>query len=96
MGFFDLQKYRHEQHDLERAARDNKLLEERIENLKWQERSAEYEREQEDYRERERLERERENSRELRFNLYEEKRELRDELDDLKLRRKFGIEEGER
>ena len=95
MSFFDLQRYRREQHEIERAVRDNKLLEERIESLKWQQRSDEYDREQQDYRERERLERERENARELRFNLYHEKKELLDELEDLKLRHKFGIEGGE-
>jgi len=95
MGFFDLQRYRREQYDLERAVRDKKLLEERVESLKWQQRNDEYDREQEDYRERVRLEQERENARELRFNLYHEKKELMDELEDLKLRRKFGVEGGE-
>jgi len=95
MSFFDLQRYRLKQHEIERAVQDNKLLEERIESLKWQQRSDEYNREQEDYRARVQLERERENARELRFNLYHEKRALQDELEDLRLRRKFGIQEDE-
>lgn len=93
MSFFDLQRFQREQDRSERAARDLKLAEERIESLKWQQRSADYEREQQHYRAQERLERDRENSREARMNLYERSRELLDEVEDLKLRRKFGIEE---
>ena len=92
MSFFDLERFRTEHDELERAKRELKTFEENIEQMKWQQRSAEYDRENEDYRAHVKLERERENARELRFNLYEEKRELRDELDDLKLRRKFGVE----
>ena len=93
MSFFDLQRYRREQDRNNRAARDLRLAEDKIENLRWQRRSADYEREQEDYRARVKLERERENSREERYNLLEEKLKLCDEIEDLKLRRKFGIEE---
>ena len=93
MSFFDLQRYRREQHEIERAVRDNKLLEERIESLKWQQRSDGYDREQEDYRARVQRERERENQREERMNLYEEVGRLGADLEDLRLRRKFGIEQ---
>ena len=95
MGFFDLQRFRCEQDELERAARDNKLLEERIESLKWQQRSDEYEREKEHYRTQECLEQERENSREAQMNLLHNINILQEKLEDLKLRRKFGIEVAE-
>lgn len=94
MSFFDLQRFRREQDRSERAARALKLAEERIETLKWQQRSDEYERERQHYREQERLERDRENQREKRYSLHEEKLRLCDEIEDLKLRRKFGIEVG--
>jgi len=96
MSFFDLQRFRRDQDAIERAVRDKKLLEERIEHLKWQQRSDEYNREQQDSRAQEQLERERENQREEWANHYREVQGLRADLEDLKLRRKFGIEqEGE-
>jgi len=94
MTFFDLQKYRRDEYEVRKLHDENVRLEQELKDRKWREQSAGYEREQEDYRARERLERERENARELRFNLYHEKKELQDELEDLKLRRKFGVEGG--
>lgn len=94
MSFYDLQRFRREQDELERAVRDNKLLEERIENLKWQQRSEEYERERQDYRDRERQDIEAENERERRMNLMHETFSLQNRLEDCQLRHKFGIEEG--
>lgn len=95
MSFFDLQRFRRDQDAIERAVRDKKLLEERIEHLKWQQRSDEYEREQQDIRDHERHQREFENEREWRMNILQRVQGLQDKLEDLKLRRKFGIEEGE-
>ena len=94
MSFFDLQRYRREQYDLERAVRDNKLLEERIKHLKWQEQTADYDREQQHYREQEKRRRQRESDLEYISNQTGEIRHLKAELEDLKLRRKFGIEGG--
>ena len=92
MSFFDLQRFSREQDRSERAARDLKLAKERIETLKWQQRSAEYEREQQHHQERECLEQERENSREAQMNLLHNVNVLQERLTDLKLRHKFGIE----
>jgi chromosome segregation ATPase len=94
MSYFGLERFRTEHDELERAKRELRTFEENITEMNRQHRNAEYDREQEDYRARVKLERERENSRELRFNLYEEKKRLKDELEDLKLRRKFGVEGG--
>ncbi len=95
MSFYDLQRFRREQDRSERAARDLKQAEERIETLKWQQRSEEYERERQDYRDRERQDIEAENERERRMNLMHETFSLQDRLEDCQLRRKFGIEEAQ-
>lgn len=93
MGFFDVQRFRREQDRSERAARDLKLAEDRIESLKWQQRSDEYDREQQHYREQERQESKAEDERERVTYFFEKSQRLYDELEDLKLRHKFGIEE---
>jgi len=93
MSFFDIGRYRTDEYAKRKLQDENKLLQEEIEMRRYRERRDDYEREQQNHREQERLEQDRKNERELRFNLYEEKKELRDELEDLKLRRKFGIEE---
>ena len=91
LSFFDLQRFRREQDRNKRAARDLKLAEERIEHLKWQQRNDDYDREQQDHQE----QRRRENEKETRMNLFHSANALQDDLADLKLRRKFCIEEGE-
>ena len=96
MSFFDLSKYHRNDSEIRRLHAEKVRLEEELKDRQWRERSAGYERERQHYREQERLERERENKREERMNLYEEVGRLGADLEDLKLRRKFGIEqEGE-
>lgn len=92
MSFFDIQKYRRSEDETRKLLEHNKRLEEEIKDREWRSRSAEYDRERERHREFEKRERERENAREIKYNLYEEKIQLQAELEDLKLRCKFGVE----
>lgn len=95
MGFFDIGRYREDNYAKNKRAAENKRLQEEVEMCRYRQRQDDYDREQADYRARVKREQERENNRELRFNLYEEKKELMDALEDLKLRIKYGIVEDE-
>ena len=95
MSFFDISKYRHGQDEIRKLYDEKQQLEQELKDRQWRERSVEYEREQQHYREQERRETQRENDREWRWNMLGERDAIREELADLKLRRKFGIEEGE-
>ena len=95
MSFFDLQKYRRNDEEIRVLRNENQRLEQELKDRQWRERSAEYEREQQYYREREREERQRENDREWRWNMLGRVEAAETDLEDFKLRRKFGIEGGE-
>jgi len=96
MSFFDISKYHRNDHEIRKLHDEKTRLEQELEDQKWQERSANYEREQEHYREQDRRERQRYNDMEYRMNLQNHVRVIIEEMEDLKLRHKFGIEqEGE-
>ena len=92
MSFFDLQKYRRDEYAKSKLEDENKRLQEEIDMARYRQRQDDYDREQQHYRAQERRQREIENERECRFNAIQASQELHDELEDLKLRRKFGIE----
>jgi len=94
MSFFDISKYRHDQDEIRKLHDEKTQLEQRLKDQRWRERTAEYEREQRHYREQERQERQRENDMEYRMNLQAHVKTILADMEDLRLRRKFGIEEG--
>ena len=95
MSFFDLSKYHRNDYEIRKLHEEKQQLEQELKDRQWRERSAGYERERQHYREQERKEQQRENDREWRWNNQHEKERLREVIEDLKLRHKFGIEEGE-
>jgi hypothetical protein len=95
MSFFDIGRYREDHYAKNKCAAENKRLQEEIEMARYRQRQDDYDREQQHFREKTQQERQRENDREYRWNMLSERDNLRDELEDLKLRRKFGIEEEE-
>ena len=75
--------------------RENEELKEELEAIQWRQRQEEYERQQADYREMEKRRREREEAAEHRWYLHDQIQTKNEEIEDLRLRIKFGIEEGE-
>lgn len=92
MSFFDLTKYRTDEYAQRKLEAENKRLQEEIEMSRYRERRDDYERVQQHHREFEARERAKEEEREMRFYHIEKIQSLRDELEDAKLRHKFGIE----
>lgn len=96
MSFFDISKYHNDEYARRKLADENRLLWEEADMARCRERRDAYDREQQDRHERERLDQERENDMEYRMNLQNHVRVIIAEMEDLKLRCKFGIEqEGE-
>lgn len=95
MSFFDLQKYRRDEYALQKLKDDKERLERELEDIRWRERSDAYEREQQHHREFQEREQAKEEERNARWYFCETIENLRGEVEDLKLRRKFGIEEAD-
>lgn len=95
MSFFDLTKYRNDEYGRRKLEDENKRLQEEAEMRRYRERRDDYDREQQDRRTQERVEQQRENDREFRLNMINRVEAAETDLEDLKLRRKFGVEEGE-
>ena len=94
MSFFEDSRFKyHNDYETRKLYEEKKRLEEELKDRQWRERNAEYEREQQHYREQEERQSRHHAGMEERMNLVHTARDLQDKLEDLRLRRKFGIEE---
>ncbi|GAJ01087.1 unnamed protein product [marine sediment metagenome] len=93
MGFFNLSRYQQNDYERRKLKDENKRLEQELKDQDWRRRSEKYEQEHQENLSRSQQERDAENERERRMNLLHTTLILQDEIEDLKLKHKFGIEE---
>ena len=95
MSFFGISRFRNDDHEQRKLENENKRLQEEIEMSRYRERRDDYDREQQLRCEAERRRCNEAEERENRRHRIDVIHGLQVELDDLKLRHRFGVEEDE-